>query len=664
MLHKVKYIFLIAAILLGHSAGAQDYVADNMLVYQRNVGGWPKHIGDVKVDYTKKLSESEKATIADDFARNDATIDNNATTKEIRYLVTAFKKYNNKGYLEAAEKGIRYLLKMQYPNGGFPQFYPDSSGYRSQVTFNDNAMINALNILWDVIHRANDFEVVSSSLIEPAKTAVAKGIDCILKTQINVNGNLTAWGTQYDKRTLKPAKARIYELPSIASMESVEIVRFLMKIDKPGKQIQTAINCAVKWLQRSKIDGYDFIDVSDSTQPKGRDRILVLDNNSAVWARFYDIETNKPLFAGRDGVKRWNLSDIEVERRTGYGWYGKWPKNLLDKEYPRWVKKNESYSASRIITVDKNGRGNFRSIQSAINSLPASIKQPVIIKIGNGVYNEKIFLQKSNIVLQGESREKTIITYAIARDEWRCTQPSDWGVATINIAANDITFKDLTIINSYGLDNNRDRIIVCPLDSINKKRTITKNGHQMALRSMDSSTRLKAINVHFRSYAGDTVSPWNTDNGMFYFKDCIMEGGVDFYCPRGWAYAENCTFISHTGTAAIWHDGSKYEDSKTVLKNCSFKGFDGFNLGRYHRDAQFYLIDCSFAKNMADKDIYLVPTSNIIQWGKRVYYSNCKKDGGDYAWHKDNLNSAKGSPSASNINVDWVFKNKWYPETN
>ena len=164
-------------------------------------------------------------------------------------------------------------------------------------------------------------------------------------------------------------------------------------------------------------------------------------------------------------------------------------------------------------------------------------------------------------------------------------------------------------------------------------------------------------------YGGDTVSPWNVQEGMFYFKDCIIEGGVDFYCPRGWAWAENCHFISHTGVAAIWHDGSRYEDSKTVLKNCTFEGFDGFNLGRYHRDAQFYLINCTFPENMADKDIYLVPTTNIIQWGRRVYYYNCHRKGGDYTWHKDNLHMAKGAPTADQITTNWLFAGKWQPAT-
>jgi pectinesterase len=321
----------------------------------------------------------------------------------------------------------------------------------------------------------------------------------------------------------------------------------------------------------------------------------------------------------------------------------------------------DTYAAfSKTIIVDASGKGDFKSIQEAINSLPESSVTPRLIKIKNGVYNEKLLLVKHNIELQGEDINRTIITQSIARDAWRCDHKDDWGVATVNIKANDITLKDLTISNDYGFNWVKDEVINCASDS-SKKKTIRKDGHQMALRTIGSATRLKAINVHFKAFAGDTVSPWNVDEGMFYFKDCVMEGGVDFYCPRGWAYAENCKFIANTGPASIWHDGSKYADSKTVLVNCAFSGFDGFNLGRYHRDAQFFLINCKFATNMADKDIYLVPTTNEILWGRRVYYYNCHRQGGDYAWHKDNLKEAAGSPKATDINVDWVFKGRWKP---
>jgi pectinesterase len=321
-----------------------------------------------------------------------------------------------------------------------------------------------------------------------------------------------------------------------------------------------------------------------------------------------------------------------------------------------------SFSQAERVVVDINGKGDYKSIQGAINSLSDSSKTPRIIFIKNGTYNEKIYIQKHNIILEGEDRDQTIITQDIARDEWRCNHKDDWGVATLNLDGNDITLKNLTIANDYGFNHKQPRTVDCPSDTVSHQKVITNNGHQMALRSF-KTTRLKAINCRFRAYAGDTVSPWNLVNGMFYFKDCIMEGGVDFYCPRGYAWAENCTFYANTGTAAIWHDGSGNPDYKTVLKNCKFDGYQGFNLGRYHKDAQFYLLDCSFSKNMADKDIYLVSADNKLQWGRRVYYFNCRRDdGNNYNWFSNNLHTASGSPKANDITVEWLFKNQWRPD--
>lgn len=317
---------------------------------------------------------------------------------------------------------------------------------------------------------------------------------------------------------------------------------------------------------------------------------------------------------------------------------------------------------SKKIFVASDGSGDYKTIQGAINSLPDSSTAARTIFIKKGTYREKLYIEKSNIVFEGEDKMATIITASIARDEWRCGHADDWGVATMNIGANDITLKNLTVTNSFGFDY-QERTIYCAADtSANKEKKLTKSSHQMALRTMNGATRLKAVNCNFRSFGGDTVSPWEVDKGFWYFKDCVMEGGVDFYCPRGWAWAENCEFITHTGPAAIWHDGSMHEDSKTVLVNCRFKGYDGFLLGRYHRDAQFFLVNCEFAKNMRDSAIYLVPTNNIILWGKRIYYYNCHREGGsDFTWYANNL---PAGIKANDINVNWVFKNRWHPELN
>ncbi len=324
-----------------------------------------------------------------------------------------------------------------------------------------------------------------------------------------------------------------------------------------------------------------------------------------------------------------------------------------------------AYAAEKMIVVDAAGNGDFKSIQDAVNSLPEKASSQRVIYIRNGVYHEKVFIEKNFITLLGEDKNKTILTISLARDIWRCESKDDWGVATINLKGSDLILENLTITNSFGFDNikNTEGIhIDCPGDSLNHFKTVRRDGHQMALRSF-ATTRLVVRNCILRAYGGDTVSPWNTDNGMFYFKDCLMEGGVDFYCPRGWAYAENCEFVAHGNVAAIWHDGSKFKDSKTVLKNCVFRGDDGFKLGRYHRDAQFYLINCSFAKNMADAPIYLNPSNpqNVIQWGHRVYFYNDHRDGGDYAWFANNLQTAEGSPAPEQITTNWTFNEKWQP---
>ena len=314
----------------------------------------------------------------------------------------------------------------------------------------------------------------------------------------------------------------------------------------------------------------------------------------------------------------------------------------------------------RSITVAPSGKADFHSIQEAINSLPDSSATPRVIRIAKGIYREKLFISKHNIVLLGEDREGTVITQDIARDEWRCEHPDDWGAATLNLNGNDITLQNLTVANDYGFHNQEPRTVRCAADSGKHEKVITKEGHQMALRSM-KATRLKAVNCRFRAWAGDTVSPWNLENGLFYFKDCLLEGGVDFYCPRGWAWAENCSFFANTGAAAIWHDGSGNASFKTVLKDCRFDGYDGFKLGRYHKDAQFYLVGCRFSAKMSDTDIYQVKTTNVLQWGRRVYYSGCHRDGGDFGWFADNIGQDGRNTQPSGVTVQWLFGDQWNP---
>lgn len=309
-----------------------DSIVDKMLTYQLSNGAWPKQLVDKSVVNYKKtitpaLMETIKAT--DEI---HATIDNSATSREINALVKAFKATGNKAYLQAAEKGIDYLLKAQYKNGGWPQYYPDKSSYRAEITYNDNAIINVLNIMQDIVTQSNDFDVVNKNYIPIAQDAVKRGLDCILKTQVLQNDKPSIWAGQYDQNTLKPAKARNFEPASLSTSESVNIVKFLMRMDHTSLSIKVAIKNAIQWFQNSKIEGFKFEKMANG------DKGLVADANSVIWARFYDINTNKPIFGDRDNSIKDNVADISFERRNNYAWYGNWAMGLIQKDYPKWLK--------------------------------------------------------------------------------------------------------------------------------------------------------------------------------------------------------------------------------------------------------------------------------------------------------------------------------------
>jgi PelA/Pel-15E family pectate lyase len=318
-----------------------DTTAEKMLIYQRSVGGWPKAVaGGKKVDYHKVLTEADRKAAVETGPKSDATIDNNATTREINYLVEAYNNTKNKTYLQSAEKGIRYLLKAQNANGGWPQYYPDSSLYRAQITYNDNAMINAMNVLYNVANRTKGFDAVDASLVGPSATAIEKGLQCIIKTQVKVGGKLTAWCQQYDRHTLQPAVARKFELIGLSTSESVAIVEYMIRLKNPSADVIASIKAAMQWFEAVQIKGYRFDHIDAPSQPTKKDAVLVADPSSVIWSRYYEIGNNKPFFSGRDSEKKYNLTEIENERRAGYAWYGTWPKKLIEKAYPEWLKKN------------------------------------------------------------------------------------------------------------------------------------------------------------------------------------------------------------------------------------------------------------------------------------------------------------------------------------
>jgi PelA/Pel-15E family pectate lyase len=309
------------------AAAEAQRIATNILSYQSDEGGWPKNTDTTVVPF-----RGDRKSLKPSF-------DNGATTDELRYLARIYKATKDDTYRKATEKGVDYILQAQYPTGGWPQIHPPPTSYHRHITFNDGAMVRLMLFLRET-DTADLYTFVGADRRQAARRAFDRGVECILKCQIKVNGQLTAWCAQHDEKDYSPRPGRPYELVSLSGSESVGIVRLLMSLDDPSPEVVRAVDGAVAWFESAKLQGIRVATQPDPQSPSGRNRVVVQDAAAPpLWARFSEIGTNRPIFSDRDGVAKPNLADIGYERRNGYAWLGNWPQKLLDTDYPAWKKQ-------------------------------------------------------------------------------------------------------------------------------------------------------------------------------------------------------------------------------------------------------------------------------------------------------------------------------------
>jgi pectinesterase len=311
-------------------------VAENVLLYQRNAGGWPKN-----TEMHRVLTDEEKAAIEKDKTLGDAIFDNSATTTEMKFLARMYNSTRREDFRLSFNRGLRFILDAQYDNGGWPMFYPLRKGYYTHITFNDNAIVNILGMLRDIDSGSKLYAgITDPSLMPRIEKAISSGISCILRTQIIVNGKPTVWCAQHDENTFLPAKARSYELPSFSGAESVGIILFLMDIEKPSMEIIRAVEGAVTWFNNHRLTDTRIESFTNSDGLK--DKRLITDPEAGdMWARFYDLDTGEPFVCDRDGIKKKSLDQIGYERRNGYTWYTDDPEKIFTR-YPEWKKQSKT----------------------------------------------------------------------------------------------------------------------------------------------------------------------------------------------------------------------------------------------------------------------------------------------------------------------------------
>lgn len=237
------------------------------------------------------------------------------------------------------------------------------------------------------------------------------------------------------------------------------------------------------------------------------------------------------------------------------------------------------------IVVSRDGTGNFRTLQEAIESARAFMDYTVTIYVRNGVYKEKVIVPSwvENIDIIGEDRDKTIITYD---DHANINKMGTFRTYTVKVEGSDITFKNLTI------ENNAAQL-----------------GQAVALHT--EGDRLKFINCHILGNQ-DTIYT-GAKFTRLYFKDCYIDGTTDFIFGPSTALFEDCIIHSKRNsyvTAASTPKEAKYG---YVFKHCKLTaepGVDKVYLGRPWRPYAYTLfIECELGKHIV--------SAGWHNWGKQ-----------------------------------------------
>ena len=517
-----KLRFLISGILLGsqmavNAASWQTYrsrpdswyqseegrrVGDHVLSWQSAGGSWPKNIDTYRARCPQVPDEIQ------------GTFDNGATTDQMRFVARAWRATQEERYAESFIRALKHILKAQYPTGGWPQYYPLSEQYHRHITFNDAAMVRVMELLREVAAQP-DYAFVGTELQKAAQESFDRGIDCILKCQIRVRGVLTVWCAQHDALNYRPREGRSYELPSLSGGESEGILRLLMELDNPSDAVIAAVMAGAQWYERSQIAGWRMVWADG-------DRRVVMDEKApALWARFYEIETNRPMFSNRDGKRLYDYNQLDAERSNGYSWLGDWGESVA-RDYNRWRKK----WPDRIGQVEKrvdpitlavaiDGSGDYRTVQAAIDALPDHRVQPAMIRIKPGIYRELVVIPRNKpfVYLIGTDAENTVITY----DNNAKTLGADgkplgtFRSASVLIEGNDFYAENITFENSFG------------------------EGSQALAVNVQSD---RAI------FRGCRLLGWQdtllTHSRRQYFENCLITGHCDFIFGASLAWFEKC----------------------------------------------------------------------------------------------------------------------------
>lgn len=304
-----------------------------VLSFQTPSGGWSK-----AVDYTKgpRLPGTHWTISTGKPWHYCGTLDNRTTTEQIKFLSQVFVATKREDAKAAALRGIEWILAAQFPNGGWPQNYPVEPGYHEAITLNDGAMLHAMELLLAVSRGEEPFGFVDEAIRRRASVGFEKAVGCVLAAQVKVNGQPAVWCAQHDPLSFVPVAARLKEPPSLSGAESADLLRFLMRRGPVTVEMETAIRGGIAWLSAHQVKGMRKV-----TTAEGKTDFIADPTSTEVyWARFYNVDTGLPEFAGaQDGKIYSTFHEMAQSNKVAYDYFTTRPEDVIGKEMARWEKR-------------------------------------------------------------------------------------------------------------------------------------------------------------------------------------------------------------------------------------------------------------------------------------------------------------------------------------
>lgn len=287
-------------------------LADWILQYQLPDGGWASG-----VYYPSLEAGTPVAQTAQEKESLRSSLQGQSTLAEIHFLSQMYQQTARRKYRRAAEEGIRFLVRAQYSHGGWPLQQGQADPI---ISLADNTFINVMNLMYRLYMGRVPYDYVPDDLRQQCLEAFQHGVDFLLRTQCRFEGKPTGWCTNYSAESLLPVAGGPQQPVAVNSQITDDMTLLLQNLIEPSEAVKEAIAGARNWYETTKISGLTRQNYINK-QGK-RDFRFVQDRHApALWALYYSLEDNQPIFCELDGTQVRNLDDLTYEARKSLSWY-------------------------------------------------------------------------------------------------------------------------------------------------------------------------------------------------------------------------------------------------------------------------------------------------------------------------------------------------------